>query len=135
VLIVPADRGGQPAISPHVLRALSEEMGPDIARTFAERYVAMLDGRMARIRAALAGDDGEDARVAALSLHCSSAMVGAEAVAGLARKTADAAHAGAVDQARAHLPELEARAEEAATTLTQVLLRTGDGPRVVDPPG
>ncbi|WP_164737376.1 hypothetical protein [Georgenia sp. SYP-B2076] len=125
---MPAGHAGQPAISPHVLRTLSEEMGADIARAFAERYVAMLDGRMARIRAALAGDDGEHAHVAALSLSCSSSMVGADTVAGLARKTADAAHAGAVDQARAHLPELEACAEEAATALTHVLLRTGEGP-------
>lgn len=64
-------------INQRALVELSEDIGPVATRDFIQGFLAMLEGRVTRLRDALAARDLESARVAAMSLHSSAVMVGA----------------------------------------------------------
>ncbi|WP_127131093.1 Hpt domain-containing protein [Georgenia sp. SYP-B2076] len=93
-------------LSPGGLRDLGDDVGDDVAHGFAARYLSMLEGRVDRLRTAVEHDDAVTAHVAALSLHSSSTMVGADALAEVARSLTAYLRSGALSAARALLPEL-----------------------------
>ena len=104
-------------LSPDAVRGLQEDVGDDAARGFVATFLAMLEARVDRVRAAVELDDAATAHVAALSLHSSSAMVGAHALAELGRALSAALRCGAVGPARALLPELMILAAATAAAL------------------
>jgi hypothetical protein len=65
------------AVDRAALCRLAEEVGPQGARQFAERYLRVLGERLERLRLAVATGDRPGVRDAALSLASSSTMVGA----------------------------------------------------------
>lgn len=69
-------------VDPGVLHALAADVGRETAAGVIERFVAMLEVRLTRIRTA---PDPDELRVAALSLACSASMLGAEPLARSAR--------------------------------------------------
>lgn len=72
-------------INTTTLVELCEDIGTGATRDFIQGYLAMLDGRVRRLRDAVADEDLEAAQVAAMSLHSSSVMVGAEPLAEVAK--------------------------------------------------
>ena len=73
-------------VDPRVLTELQAELGGDgdIVATLLQNYVALLPGRLARLRRAVAELDKDDALDAVLSMKTSSAMVGAGCLSSLA---------------------------------------------------
>lgn len=71
-----------PVLDCDVLRRLGEQLGDvDVLCRFLDRYLALLDHRIARLEHALTACDQTDWTDAALSLKTSSAMAGAQALA------------------------------------------------------
>lgn len=64
------------------LEALATDVGTGEAELFAWRYLALLEQRLGNLRLAAEAADVTGVREAALSLQTTSAMVGAEALAG-----------------------------------------------------
>lgn len=86
-------------VNQRVLVELSQDIGPTATRDFIQGFIAMLDGRVTRLRDALAAQELESARVAAMSLHSSSVMIGAEPLAEVAKDLLDALAANDYDAA------------------------------------
>ncbi|WP_448070987.1 Hpt domain-containing protein [Georgenia yuyongxinii] len=114
-------------LSQVALCALCEELGADAACSFAHRYLDLLEARVQHLTEALAGGDAEAAWVAALSLHSSSAMVGAQALAEVSRALATQLRAGALAAARLVLCEVAALATATARALLAFLARPVPG--------
>lgn len=114
-------------LDPGALQTLGRDLGDDAARQFAATYAAMLDNRVNRLDSSVATGDLEEAYVAALSLHSSSAMVGAQALAETAATVAAAL------RRRDPTPALRARARLAAlaqqTRAALAALRADHGTR------
>ncbi|MPV89239.1 hypothetical protein GB882_11225 [Georgenia ruanii] len=64
------------------LDALAADVGAGEAELFAGRYLALLEQRVGNLRQAAETADATGVREAALSLQTTSAMIGAEALAG-----------------------------------------------------
>ncbi|WP_265520936.1 Hpt domain-containing protein [Oerskovia flava] len=94
-------------------RDLAAQLDGDVqaVRRFAVSYLGQLDDRLERLGRTLADGDVEAARSTALTLHCTSAMIGAGQL---------ARFAGEVD---AHLVE---RNLEAARTTLPLVMWAGD---------
>jgi HPt (histidine-containing phosphotransfer) domain-containing protein len=110
-------------LSPVALCTLCDELGADAACSFAHHYLSLLDARVQHLTEALAGDDAEAAWVVALSLHSSSAMVGALALAEVSRALATQLRAGALAAARLAMCEVVALATATARALLAFLAR------------
>ncbi|MEE6274201.1 Hpt domain-containing protein [Georgenia wangjunii] len=86
-------------INQRVLAELSQDIGAAATRDFIRGFVAMLDGRVTRLRDALAAREMETARVAAMSLQSSAVMVGAEPLGEVAKDLLAALDADQYDAA------------------------------------
>lgn len=73
-------------VNQRVLAELCQDIGSNATRDFVRGFLAMLDGRVTRLRDALADHELETARVAAMSMHSASVMVGAEQLAEVAKE-------------------------------------------------
>ncbi|MGC5614954.1 hypothetical protein [Georgenia sp. Z1491] len=74
--------GDRAVLDRSTLLALAEDIGQEATDELVARFLAMLDERLARIRRA---SDTDELQVAVLSLACSAAMLGADALAEAAR--------------------------------------------------
>ncbi|GAA1634911.1 Hpt domain-containing protein [Georgenia ruanii] len=108
-------------LSHGTLSALSDDLGAAAVCSFVRRYLDLLDGRVRDLTAALAGRDVEAAQVVALSLHSASAMIGAEALADVARALATQLRTGAVTAARLALCDVPSLARATAQALAAFL--------------
>ncbi|KAE8764179.1 hypothetical protein [Georgenia thermotolerans] len=108
-------------LSQGTLSDLSEDLGAVAVCSFVRRYLDLLDGRVRDLTAALTGADVETAEVVALSLHTASAMIGAQALADVARTLAAQLRAGALATARLALGEVSALAMATAQALVAFL--------------
>ena len=86
-------------------------------------YLDLLDARVQHLTDALAGADVEAAHVLALSLHSASAMIGAQALADVARALATQLRSGALAAARLALCEVAVLATATARALVAFLAR------------
>ena len=80
-----AEGGMGGVVNQRAVLELCKDIGTAATRDFIYGYLAMLSGRVSRLRDAVAADDLEGARVAAMSLHSSSVMVGADPLADVAK--------------------------------------------------
>jgi HPt (histidine-containing phosphotransfer) domain-containing protein len=110
----PSAEAPEPALDGAHLRRLAQECSPAAAESFADNYAALLPQRVDRIIRSIAAGDRAMATDAALSLRTSSAMAGALRMSRLCTQVeqdllaADlAAAAGAAQEIRLHLPELQ----------------------------
>ena len=62
---------------------LEEDVGADAAAGMIDRFIALLPGRIERLRRAVAAGEWAELRDAALSLSCSATMLGAGRLAAL----------------------------------------------------
>lgn len=115
--------GDDPGRSRAALRqarsALERELDGDRAAAgrFVQAYRDHLDRRVDALRAALDGGDDHTAHVVALTLHCTSAMVGAHGLAEVSAQVRDRVRQDGVVSARLLLPALEDAARAAARDL------------------
>lgn len=101
----------------HTLHDMAADLGADVARDFADLYLAALDGRMHRLRDALVSDDTAGTYTAAVSLYTASWMVGAQELADAAHDVAESARSGDLEGARSGMPPLECRVEPAVAAI------------------
>lgn len=83
----PLDRATNASSMADQLQSLYDELGGDrqVVDRFVRDYLALLDRRVARIRADLQGSDDDETVTALLSLETTSVMIGAPAVVEAAR--------------------------------------------------
>lgn len=105
----------------HALHDMAADLGADVARDFAGLYLAALDGRVNRLRDALAGADTAEAYAAAVSLYTASWMVGARDLADAAHGLAESARSGDLEGARSGLDPVEARIPGAVAAIELVV--------------
>jgi hypothetical protein len=89
------------------LDALVADVGAVEADRFAGSYLELLEKRVALLHRAAVTADVDQLHEAALSLHATSAMVGAQELAGSVAALSEAMAAGAVREVRTALQEIE----------------------------
>ena len=111
-------------LSENVLDVLGDSLGDkQIGRVMAEKYRALLPGRIERLTTAMAEDDMDTALDAVKSLRVSSVMVGALELAELATLMEAEIGQGSIGTAAVLAPTLPAAGQRAATALTTYLSR------------
>lgn len=101
----------------HALHDMAADLGPDVAKDFADLYLSALDGRIERLRHALLSDDTAEAYTAAVSLYTASWMVGAQDLAAAAHDVAESARSGDLQGARTGLPAVDSRIAPAVAAI------------------
>lgn len=99
--------GKQSVLAAAALDALVADVGVVEADRFAGCYLELLEERVAHLHHAAVTADLDEVHEAALSLHATSAMVGAEELAGSVAALSEALVAGALAEVGAALQEIE----------------------------
>ena len=111
----------------HALHDMAADLGADVARDFAGLYLDALEGRIHRLRHALARADTDEAYTAAVSLYTASWMVGAQSLAEAAHGVAESARSGDLEGARSLLPPVEDQIPGSVAGITHAVSELASG--------
>jgi HPt (histidine-containing phosphotransfer) domain-containing protein len=109
----------------HTLHDMAVDLGADVARDFADLYLTALEGRIDRLRCAIASSDTAEAHAAAVSLYSASWMVGAHELADAAYAVAESARSSDLEGMRSGLPPVEACIDSSVADIRLALSELG----------